>query len=112
MNDKYPELWPAGFDARWHGKSIPQRDWHFHRQLLARYGIVLAAGEFASMLRDIKHGAALPMMKLTPRKVIYSVRIERVRARVYVASDGLQIFTAWPPKKKLNEIRRKMSYRD
>ena len=112
MKDSFPETWPSGFDARWHGKSIPMRDWHFHRQLMALYGIVLAAGEFASMVRDIKHGAALPIMKLSPRRVIYSVRIERVRERVYVVSDGRQIFTAWPPKKKLNEIRRKMSYRD
>ncbi|WP_442579106.1 hypothetical protein ACSBOB_26860 [Mesorhizobium sp. ASY16-5R] len=111
MKDKFPEMWPVGFDPRWHGKSIPKRDWHFHRQLLVRYGIVLAAGEFASMMRDIKHGAALPIMKLEPRKVIYSVRIERVHERVYVVSDGRQIFTAWPPKKKLNEIRRKMTDR-
>jgi hypothetical protein len=26
-----------------------------------------------------------------------------------VASGGRQIFTAWPPKRKLNEIRRKMT---
>lgn len=111
MKDKFPELWPDCFDDRWHGKSIPQRDWHFHRQLLERYGIVLAAGEFASMVRDIKHGAALPIRKLSPRRVIYSVRTERVRERIYVVSDGRQIFTAWPPKKKLNEFRRKMTDR-
>ena len=111
MKDKFPDLWPVEFDDRWLGKSIPQRDWHFHRRLLERYGIVLAAGEFAAMSRDIKHGAALPIMKLTPRKVIYSVRIERVRERIYVVSDGRQIFTAQPPKKKLNEIRRRMTDR-
>jgi hypothetical protein len=111
MHDRFPDLWPQGFDERWNGRALPQKDWHFHRQLLTRYGIVLAAGEFAGMVRDIKHGAALPIMKLSPRQVIYSVRIERVRERVYVVSDGKRIFTAWPPSRKLNEIRRRMESR-
>jgi hypothetical protein len=111
VTDRYPELWPAEFDPRWENKAIPKRDWHFHRQLLKRYGVVLAAGEYASMMRDLRHGAATPIMKLSPRRVIHSVQIERLRERVYVVADGHRILTAWPPSRKLNEIRRKLTDR-
>lgn len=52
MND------PDDLDHRWNGKSIPKHHWHFHRQLMARYDIVLASGEFSQMLRDIRSGRA------------------------------------------------------
>lgn len=35
----------SAFDPRWDGASIPERDWHFHRRLFERYGIVLLPGE-------------------------------------------------------------------
>jgi hypothetical protein len=63
------------FDPRWDGRAIPERHWHFHRQLLARYGIVLAPGEFSVMVRDIKSGHAQLIEKRSGKRAIYSVRI-------------------------------------
>jgi hypothetical protein len=96
------------FNPRWYGASIPQKHWHFHRQLLIRYGIVLAPGEFSDMLHDIRHGYAKLIEKRSKSRGIYSVRIPRLYERIYVLSDGKDIFTAWPPKKSLNEKRRRL----
>jgi hypothetical protein len=86
-----------------------RKHWHFHRQLLARYGIVLAPGEFSDILREIKSGHAQLIEKRRGKQAIYSVRIARLYERIYVLSDGKHIFTAWPPGKRLNERRRKMN---
>lgn len=100
------------FNPRWLGASIPKKHWHFHRQLLNRYGIVLGPGEFSDMVRDIKTGYAKAIEKRSKKVSIYSVKIDRVGERVYVLSDGKRIITAWPPEKRLNEKRRRMSERD
>ena len=97
------------FDPRWDGRSIPQKHWHFHRQLLARYGIVLAPGEFSDILREIRSGRAQLIEKKPGKQAIYSVRITRLYERVYILSDGKNLFTAWPPSKRLNEIRWRMN---
>jgi hypothetical protein len=100
------------FDPQWYGRSIPERHWHFHRQLLARYGIILAPGEFSKMLRDIRGGRALLIERRTRKTAIYSVKISREiepNERIYVLSNGKDVFTAWPPKKRLNDIRRQMT---
>lgn len=97
------------FDPQWDGRSIPQKHWHFHRQLLDRYGIVLAPGEFSQILRDIRNGRAQLIKKQSGNRAIYSVRIVRLYERVYVVSNGKDLFTAWPPSKRLNEIRRRIN---
>lgn len=94
------------FNPRWDGASIPKRHWHFHRQLLTRYGIVLGPGDFSEMIHDIRHGYAKLIERRTKRTAIYSVRIYRFDERIYVLSDGRDVFTAWPPSKRLNEKRR------
>lgn len=99
------------FNPRWDGASIPERHWHFHRQLLIRYGIVLGPGEFSDMVHDIKTGYAKVIEKRSKKTAIYSVRIDRLGERVYVLSDGKRIITAWPPEKRLNEKRRRMGER-
>ncbi len=70
------------FDPRWDGRSIPQKLWHFHRQLLARYGIILAPGEFSQMLRNIKRGRAQLVEMRTRRMGIYSVKLQTQNERV------------------------------
>lgn len=99
-------------NPRWLGASIPEKHWHFHRQLLIRYGIVLGPGEFSDMVRDIKTGYAKVIEKRSKRVSIYSVKIDRLGERIYVLSDGKHIITAWPPEKRLNEKRRRMRERD
>ncbi|MER8565953.1 hypothetical protein NKH85_19645 [Mesorhizobium sp. M0924] len=97
------------FNPRWLGASIPTKHWHFHRQLLIRYRIVLGPGEFSDMIRDIKSGYAKVIEKRSNRMSIYSVKIDRLGERVYVLSDGKRIITAWPPEKRLNEKRRRIT---
>ena len=99
---------PTSFDARWHGRSIPHKHWHFHRQLLKRYGIVLEPGEFSLMLKDIASGRAIAVERLTETKVIYSVRNQRLFERYYVLVERGYVITALPPTKRLNALRREL----
>lgn len=98
------------FNPSWYGARIPKKDWHFHRQLLIRYGIVLQPGEYTDILHDIRHGYAKLIERRSTKLAIYSVRIARLNERVYILSDGKNIITAWPPEKRLNELRRQMRY--
>lgn len=93
-------------DERWMGKSIPDNHWHFHRQLLLRYRLVLRPGEFSDMIRDIQGGRALLIERRAKNTAIYSVLLLRQHERIFVLSDGRQVFTAWPPEKRLNDKRR------
>jgi hypothetical protein len=43
------------------------------------------------------------------RTRIYWVKVRCQFERIYVLSDGNDIFTAWPYSKRLNEIRRQMN---
>ncbi len=90
------------YDPRWDGRSIPEYHWHFHRQLLKRYGIVLGPGEFSEILRDIKTGHAQLIEKRSGKRFIYSVRILRLYERIYVLSDGKHIFTAFAAERRLD----------
>ncbi len=97
------------FDARWEGAFIPVEHWHFHRRLLRRYNIVLAPGEFSAILRAIRSGKAPLIERRADGRKLYSVRIDRLNERIYVLVTGTRIITAWPPQKRLNEIRRRRS---
>ncbi len=93
-------------DARWIGAVYRKPLWHFHRQLLRRYGIVLAPGEFSGIKRDLRNGRALLVERRPDDNAIYSVRIASAGERVYVLVHGKEIVTAWPPQRRLNDIRR------
>ena len=60
------------------------------------------------MLRDIKNGSALLIEPRTKRLSVYAVRIHRQFEWVYVLSNGKDVFTAWPPTRRMNEIRRRI----
>ncbi len=96
------------FDTRWLGAYIGEEHWHFHRQLLQRYSIVLGPGEFSRMLAEIKNGKALKVEERRDGSAIYSIRVISANERIYVLAAGLHIITAWPPNRKLNEKRRQM----
>jgi hypothetical protein len=93
-------------DPHWIGAAIQQDQWHFHRQLLARYKIVLAPGEFSMIVKAIQSSNALLIERRRWRQAIYSVRIPSAQERVYVLAMRPKLITAWPPTKRLNEIRR------
>lgn len=95
-----------GFDARWLGKSIPERHWHFHRRLLERYEIVLAPGEFSEMLKDIASGRAPLVQRRSAKSAVYLVRNRRLWERVFVLVTNGEIRTALPPSKSLRRARR------
>lgn len=98
----------SDLDPRWAGASIQQQFWHFHSQLYARYGIVLAPGEFKLIRRAIDDGTALLIKRINGRQAIYSIRIPSAGERVYVLAAGGNVITAWPPNKRLNELRRRL----
>ena len=98
------------FDPRWEGTSIHDYNWHFHRQLLNRYGVVLGPGEYSQMVRDIKSGRAPVIEQKTRRTAIYWVRIHKQFERVFILSDGKQLLTAWPPDRRLMEKRRMLGH--
>jgi hypothetical protein len=86
------------FDTRWAGAYISQQDWHFHKQLLSRYGVVLGPGQFSEIIGTIKGGQARLVKAKDGRRSIYSIRVKGAPGRVYVlALNGLPV-TAWPPK--------------
>ena len=95
-----------GFDARWLGKSIPERHWHFHRRLLERYGIVLAPGEFSQMLKDIATGRAPLVQRRSAKSAVYLVRNRRLFERYFILMTNGEIRTALPPSKALRRARR------
>jgi hypothetical protein len=96
-------------DPRWVGTWYPQELWHFHRQLLARYNIVLEPGEFSMIKAALRSGKAQHIETKSDGQTIYSIRIPRVFERVYVLAHGDRIITAWPPERRLNAIRRRLS---
>lgn len=78
----------VAFDQRWLGKSVPENHWHFHRQLLLRYGFVLGPGEFSQMIRDIQNGQALLIERRAKNAAIYSVRIHKQFERISCCRTG------------------------
>lgn len=101
----------GGFDSRWDGKSIPKRHWHFHRQLLARYGIVLGPGEYSQMLRDIISGRATLIEQRSPESAVYMIRNTRLWDRYFVLVKNGFIVTALPPNRKLKRLRKELGTR-
>jgi hypothetical protein len=99
---------PRDLDPRWVGAVIPKEHWHFHRQLLDRYNIVLAPGEFSMIVEAIESGGALLVEKRGKKQAIYSVRIPSAGDRVYILAAGRNLVTAWPPQRRLNDVRRKL----
>jgi hypothetical protein len=85
------------FDPRWHGWCVKKHTWHFHRQLHARYGIVMEFGEFAEMLRDIRSGRAELIERKYGKRAIYAVLLTRCWRRIFIVVDGHHILTALPP---------------
>ncbi len=98
-------------DPLWDGASIPAKHWHFHRQLLARYRIVLGPGEFSHILSLIRRGKP-PLVVRRSGAAIYCFRIRSVDQRVYILAKGGHLITAWPPEKRLNALRRKIAQQD
>jgi hypothetical protein len=100
-----------GLDPGWDGAFIRIAHWHFHSQLLSRYGIILGPGEFSRIVKAIKTGEALLIERRSAKQALYSVRIKSAKERIYILAEGPNIITAWPPHKRLNELRRKLTAR-
>ena len=96
-------------DPRWIGAFIPVDHWHFHSQLLKRFAIVLAPGEFSAIRKRFVNDSALLIEERRHRRAIYSVRVKSVDQRIYVLAERGRIITAWPPERRLNAIRRRLT---
>jgi len=98
---------PDAFDPRWLRAVIEENCWHFHRQLLARYGIVLAPGEFSAIAKAVRDGSALLVQRKSKKFGIYWVRVRSARRKIYVLADAAGVpHTAWPRSRKLDKRRR------
>jgi len=86
------------FDPRWLGACIPEHNWHFHRRLLSRYGVVLGPGQFSQIVAAIRHGRARLVKVRDKWGAIYAVRIKGAGGRVYIHAIGGVPVTAWPPR--------------
>ncbi|BBK39098.1 hypothetical protein STAQ_41760 [Allostella sp. ATCC 35155] len=96
----------ADLDSRWHDAFIPKKLWHFHRQLLARYGLVLRPGECEGIARAIRRQTPDAML-IEKRKYggIYCVRIPGTKTHIFVREIGRNLVTAWPPSGKMRRKR-------
>lgn len=95
------------FDPRWLGLSIPAAQWHFHRQLLRRYKIVLAPGDFSAMLAAIQKGRALLIEQQANGRAVFHVRVPSAGERIYLlVSRNGQVITALMPSKRFSDMRR------
>lgn len=83
------------FDPRWLGAHISDADWHFHRQLLQRYGIVLGPGQFSKIETDIRFGRAILIRARNKNSGLYSVHLKGA-GRVYILVANGRPRTAWP----------------
>lgn len=84
------------FDPRWLGACISEREWHFHRQLLRRYGVVLGVGQFSKIVREIRRKRARLVQRRGKEGAIYSVRIDGVDQQLYILAVKGVPRTAWP----------------
>jgi len=92
------------FDPNWENAFIPEEHWHFHRQLLARYGRVLARGEFQKIVTAIKNGTAIDIDWRTDGTTIYAVKIQG--EYIFVMATGHRLLTAWPPSAEMYRKRK------
>jgi hypothetical protein len=92
------------FDERWNGASIPQEHWHFHRQLLDRYGIIMGPGDFSDMLDGLRLGKALLVKSAARGRGIYRWRLKTSGRIIFVLANKRMVFTAWPPTAELRAI--------
>ncbi|MBO6716559.1 MAG: hypothetical protein JJ913_01245 [Rhizobiaceae bacterium] len=94
------------FDPRWLGAAIPAKHWHFHRRLYAHYRIILAPGDFGSLLRDVQRGRARWLQDLGDGKELFAVRIRTGFERIYVVvKQRRYVVTVLPPTRKLRLLR-------
>jgi len=97
------------FDPRWIDAIISKQDWHFHRQLFLRYGVVLHPGQFSQIIADIRRGQARRISNKGKKGAIYAVRIKEAGGRVYVFAIDCIPVTAWPLKAAKRLIRMQAS---
>lgn len=58
------------------GACIQEREYHFHRQLLKRYGIVLGVGQFTRVKKDIERSRTHLIKARGDGAGIYAVQID------------------------------------
>lgn len=85
-------------DHRWHGAVIDGRDFHFHRRLYERYGVVLAPGDYSAMYKAVTRKRSRPLMKGNDGGAIYAVRVPSSNELVLVAATKTRFRTAYPPR--------------
>jgi len=92
--------WIRRFDPIWDGAVIKHKEFHFHRRLLERYGIVLGPGHYGAMMRQIrrKHAILIHADKMRGG-AIYAVRVPGTTRIVFAAATNDRMITAVPATK-------------
>ena len=83
------------FDPRWNGAAIAKDDWHFHRRLLTRYGVVLGPGEYSKIQKKSRKGR-YKILNDNRGRPLYRVYTPSDPRGFYVLSFGGRLLTAWP----------------
>lgn len=92
------------YDERWNGASISEEHWHFHRQLLERYGIVMGPGDFSDMIRGLRDGRGLLVKTISRGRRVYRWRLKSSYRLIFVVASKGKVFTAWPPEAELRAL--------
>jgi len=88
------------------GSTYRPCHWHFHRQLLHRYGVVLAPGGFSAIVIAIRDSRARLIERQANGRAVYSVRVPSVGDRVFVPVSGARnVVTALRSARRLKGIR-------
>lgn len=94
------------FDERWDGAVIAAPQWHFHRRLLERYGVVLGPGEFSRIIRDIRRGRAIFIERRGKDATLHAVEMAGACGWVFVLYCRGRPKTVLPPSPRRWKIRK------
>lgn len=91
---KPPPFYP--FHSMWEGARIPFEDWHFHRRLYERYGIVLRPGEYGHLLKKVRNKAGIYYHSKDGVRV-HRIYLHGAMEDVFVVANDSTLITAIDP---------------
>ncbi|MFD1704471.1 hypothetical protein ACFSCV_15795 [Methylopila henanensis] len=91
----------SDLDPRWNGVFIEESQFHFHRRLLERWGVVLGPGDYSGMRRAIRKKQASYVRTTLRGGRVYAVRVPSTGVPVMVVvANGWRFCTAYPQQKR------------
>lgn len=84
------------FQAKTEGWAVHKKDWHFHRRLFERYGVVLKHEEFDRITTEAMNGRRLWEKVSHSERSICALRLRRALVYVVINEAG-KLITALTP---------------